>query len=240
MKKPFVMNPKFIRPFIAILFISASFFLASAQMKKTASLEIKIMDCRSQRLEYLSKLTIIKDDKIIKELEPKHNYTQTVTDLELGTYYLAYTSIFHKPETLKVNVTSYQEYQVELCVNFIGNPPATFQPVIDRLQEKESYSIIMSSQGCFHFTNDTLIINKENGVFKAKMKLKTKTLDADNIKAVRQFEFELDNITTELLGCTTTDSYTILYKGEKKHVDDGGCDWNGDYYLMKNLFGENK
>lgn len=222
---------------VALLFISASILLTAAKEKQSASLEIKIMDCRSKHLEYLSKLTILKDGKVIKELKPEHNYTQEVSDLELGTYYLAFTSIFNKPETLKVDIPSYHKHWIELCVNYIEAPDASFHSVIDRLKENESYHIIMSSQGCFHFTNDTLMISRSNNVFTAKMGLKTKTLTQENIKAVRQFEYELDNIGGDN-GCTTVDNYTILYKKEKKQVEDGGCAWNGDYYLKQSLFGE--
>lgn len=233
------MNPRIIPLFALIIFISASLLFTSAKIKKSASLEIKIMDCRSQRLQYLSNLTIIKGDKVVKELEPKHENKQLITDLETGIYHLAYTSIFNKPETLKVDIAAYKKYSVDLCVNYITFPIGPFQPVIDRLQENESYSIVVSSQGCFHFTNDTLTISKNKNVFTAKMGLKTKTLSQENIKAIRQFEFELDNI-GGINGCTTVDSYTILYKKEKKQVEDGGCIWNGDYYLKQNLFGENK
>jgi hypothetical protein len=66
---------------------------------------------------------------------------------------------------------------------------------------------------------------------------KEKTLDADNIKTIRQFEFELSNV-GERNGCTTVDNYTITYKKETTKVEDGGCAWNGDYYLKQNLFGK--
>ncbi|CAN5784922.1 hypothetical protein BH11BAC7_BH11BAC7_17710 [soil metagenome] len=230
------MKIRFIQ-FLLILFVSGSVFLTSAKSDKTASIEIKIKDCRSQSFAYLNNLKVIKDGQLIKELHPEHNSTQIVNQLSIGTYLLEYTSIFNKTETLKVNVSEFQKYPVELCVNYLNHTTGLYNPVIDRLEDGEDYNIIIASSGCFHSTNDTLNIKRENGNYKAKMGLKTKSLTTENTEAIRNFEIELNNLGLQN-GCTTETTYTIVYKEQKQTVTDGGCSWSGNYYLVQNLFGK--
>lgn len=40
-------------------------------------------------------------------------------------------------------------------------------------------------------------------------------------------------------GCTTKDTYIILFRENEMNVNDGTCDWNGGIYLKKQLFGVN-
>ncbi len=207
----------------------------SGTNKNYASLEISIKDCRSNKLEYLDELFIIKDNKRIKSLKPEHNYIQTLTKLDLGTYFLEYKSLFGKTEKKKVTISQFKKYSVDLCMDYINYSKETYKPIIDQLQEKENYKILMSSQGCFHSSADTLIIFRVNNTYSATWKTKKKNLTKSDIEAIRHFEIELNYMNVD--ACTTTDTYTIIYKNKTKKIEDGSCDWNGDNYLEKKLFG---
>ena len=184
----------------------------------------------------MNELFVIKDNKRIKSLKPEHNYIQTLTNLDTGTYFLEYKSLFGKTEKLKVIITQFKKYSVDLCIDYINYSKETYKPIIDQLQEKENYKILMSSQGCFHSTADTLTIYRENNIYSATWTNKKKTLTQSDIEAVRHFEIELNYMTDG--GCTTTDTYNLIYKNKTKTIDDGSCSWNGDSYLKTKLFGK--
>lgn len=218
------------------VFLMIFLLLFSGSNRDYAILEINIKDCRSNKLEYLGELSVIKDNKRIKLIKPEHNYVQKLT-LDTGTYFLAYTSTFGKEEKLKVTMTQAKKYSIDLCVDYMDYSKETYKPIIDQLQDKDNYTILMSSQGCFHSTADSMIISRQNNVYSASRATKKKTLTQSDIDAVRHFEIELNYMSNRGF-CTTTDYYIIIYKNRKKEIEDGSCDWNGHDYLIKKLWNE--
>lgn len=215
-----------------IVFVS---FTAQATVK--AELTINISDCRNAKeFAYLSELRILKNGKVFKILKPQHENKQVLKGLDFGTYVLVYKSLFNKEENLKVKITESKKYSARLCLNYIDYSKETSKPIIDQLQETDFYTIVISSQGCFHSTKDTLMIKRSKDAYTINWGAKYKTLSPTEIVKIRNFEIELNYMTEA--GCTTTDSYIISYNGKSKLINDGSCNWHGDYYLKKQLFGD--
>lgn len=220
-----------------ILFIV--FISFSSQAKKSAELNINIIDCREEnKFAYLSELQILKNGNEFKTLNPQHQSQQVLKNLEFGTYTLVYKSLFNKEERLNVQITESKTYSTKVCINYMDYSKETYEPIIDRLQNKESYSIIISSQGCFHSSQDTIIIKRNNNAYTINWGTNFKTLSTTDLENIRQFEFELNYMTYR--GCTTTDTYVIDYGGTSKQISDGSCRWNGDYYFKLRLFGDDE
>lgn len=135
---------------------------------------------------------------------------------------------------LRVTMTKFKRYSVDLCVNYINYSKESYKPIIDQIQDKENYQILMQSKGCFHSTADTLIISRKNSTYYATWANKKKTLTQADIDAVRHFEIEL-NYMADAGFCTTADTYVIIYKNIRKKIIDGSCRWNGNYHLKKKL-----
>ena len=198
---------------------------------------ISIHDCRNNQLEYLSELKILKDGKIFKVLNPKYENEQIIRNLELGTYSLVYNSLFEKETTKIVTVTEYKSYKIELCTNFIDYEKETYNPIINLLNENESYTVQMSSQGCFHSEKDSFTITrKSKDDYYIQWGDKSKKLNEIDIKLIKHFEIELNYMNS--YGCTTTETYIVIYKGKSNVIVDGSCDWEGSSYLKKGIFGK--
>lgn len=113
---------------------------------------------------------------------------------------------------------------------------------------------------CFNNTLFKIIITKEGKSFLAKLCdvslyhpkkkgmitiqyrggriLQKITLTNKNLQDFLRFENELNFAFDG--GCTTTDSYDIKSKYLNIKKTDGGCSWEGFYYLRKSFFGDEK
>ena len=220
---------------VILLFVTLTCFCAKASDKATLSL--KIIDCRDEeKFSYLAELKVLKDGKHFKTLKPEHEKQIILKNLEFGEYILLYKSMFGKEVNQKIVITENKTYSLNLCINFIDYSKESYKAIIDQLKEKEEYTIIVISQGCFHHTLDSIIIKRANNVCKITWGEKTKILTAVDLESIRHFEFELAYMNED--GCTTTDMYYIIYNNKTKKNRDGSCDWRGAYYLKKQLFGE--
>ncbi|TMM56067.1 hypothetical protein FEE95_15650 [Maribacter algarum] len=103
--------------------------------------------------------------------------------------------------------------------------------IIESLQNGESYSIEITSVGCFGGTRQTIIIKNEEGVLTVSYPDFSKTLTEEDIEAFRTFELQLQALHTG--GCSTVDTYVLRYGGQTFQTSDGTCSWNGGKKLLK-------
>ncbi|MDP5170497.1 MAG: hypothetical protein NWR72_09635 [Bacteroidia bacterium] len=217
-----------------LIIILASIIFASEFCNAQSTLQVDIKDCRQESsFEYLSEFKVFRNDSLIKTIEPKHESNQTLKDLEYGKYRIEYKTMFSKTESVNIELTEKKKYTIDLCLNYLDHESDLYQPFIDRLENGESYSIQVSSQGCFHSSNETITIKRKSDKFYLTFQGKDRLLDNKEIRAIRYFEIELNYM--ESYGCTTTDTYVLKYKSKEVKISDGSCDWNGDYYLKKEL-----
>jgi hypothetical protein len=208
------------------------------QTAGAAQLVIKISSNRDpQEYVYLPELKILKDGKEFRTLHPQSEHKQVLKDLHLGTYTFVYKTIFDKEEQVRIDITEQKKYSVDLYIDYFDYSKETYTPIIDRLKENDSCTIFISSQGCFHFSKDTLVIRRNKDLYTMNWSGKFKILSVADVEKIRHFEMELKHMMDD--GCTTTDTYLITYHGEPAlFISDGSCNWNGRYYLKKDLFGE--
>lgn len=106
---------------------------------------------------------------------------------------------------------------------------------IDSLEMGDTLTINYHSMGCFHNKKEQISFYIQEGSIYATNSKDTILLNSEDLKRVRNFETELAY--TRLGGCTTTEFYTVRFKGEfVDFVVDGSCDWYGYHRYLFGLF----
>lgn len=103
--------------------------------------------------------------------------------------------------------------------------------IIELLEDGESYSIEITSIGCFNGTRQTVLITKDTGVLTASLQEVSKILTSSDIETFKSFEIQLRAL--EMGGCTTVDTYVIRYGNETFQTSDGTCSWHGYRELLE-------
>jgi len=208
--------------------------IAARYARAQCVLQINIADCRQEKtIEYIPELKIFRNDVLIKTVKPSYDDKQVLKNLEFGKYSVEYETIFSKKESKQVEISEKGRYNIDLCLNYLDYESDPYEPIIDRLEDGESYSIQISSVGCFHSSAESYIIDRKSDKYYLNYLDKTKRLNKDAVKAIRNFELELNYMDT--FGCTSSDTYTLVYKQHKVKITDGSCDWNGIYFLRLQL-----
>ncbi len=207
--------------------------LSSAQTK--SSLYINVEDCRTKKHGYVPpNFSLYKDNVLIRKVNPQNQNSRMFTDLEYGEYQLEYYTLFGY-DTLTINISENNNHQIiDLCVDYLDYETQNHKPIIDKLKNEESYSILVESSGCFHNREEKMIITKKGNNYYLKYKKRKKKLKEKEITAIRHFEIEMTTI-PQIYFCTTVDGYTLKYNNEETVFIDRGCEWKGFYYLKKKL-----
>jgi len=105
--------------------------------------------------------------------------------------------------------------------------------LVEILQNGESYSIEITSVGCFGGSRQTLTVSREADVISAQLQENTKELSDADIQTFIDFEHQLRAL--QIGGCTTVDTYVLRFQGESFRTSDGTCSWHG-YRKIMNIF----
>jgi len=229
------------RHFLAILFFIPS--LVFSQSKKSLTLELSTGDCRkneSVRIGFEDTIRFYQNGKLYKQIIPMR-YTQWPIEIENfkpGTYSVSFRNLYDQKITKVVTIPDSSEYELELCPDLLEDYPKN---TLLSLENGETIKINFYSQGCFHNNKEILSISKKNNLILAQLqangKTKSVTLTATQLEAFKRFENEL-KVLKDSYGCTTTDTYVITGKNLSLKRTDGGCAWNGFYFLSKSFFGK--
>lgn len=106
-------------------------------------------------------------------------------------------------------------------------------PLIDLLQDGESYTIQTTSLGCFHSCKETFEIKQEARIYSVQCGDVSKTLTTITVNQIHDFEMKLQNLSGGL--CTTKDSYILSFGSTEIHIIDDSCMFNGGHKLMRIL-----
>lgn len=106
-----------------------------------------------------------------------------------------------------------------------------YSTIIESLQNGESYSIEITSVGCFNGTRQTVIVSREGNLLTASFQGFSKILTETDIEAFRTFELQLQAL--QIGGCSTVDTYVLRYGNDTFQSSDGTCSWNGGKKLLK-------
>ena len=231
-------NSTFMKPRLLFLFLLICLFIIPAfRAQGKAELEIHIRDSRPQgNSDYLVELTVLKNGEFFKLLEPGFETDQQLNQLEKGTYTFQYTSIFGLKEEQKLEITENKKYELTLYPDYLDHAKQGHKAFIDQLEEIDTYDLVFASRGCFHNTMDTISFSRRGNEYEAFWDGKSKALNAEELDYIRKFEIEFLAFAARG-GCTTSDTYIFLFKGQVIGKFDDTCDWHGAYYLKKKLFG---
>ena len=199
-----------------------------------STLQVNVQDCRHESIHaFLSNFKVFRNDSLLKDVNLSYQNNYTLKNLEFGKYKIEYETIFDKTARVFIELTERKEYSIVLCTDYLEHDSGVFQPFVDQLKNGESYTIQVSSQGCFHRSDEVLIINKKQDSYHLSFGNIKKLLNEGDMESIRNFESQLRHM--ESFGCTSTDSYTLTYKKETVTISDGSCSWSGFYYLKKQL-----
>lgn len=107
-------------------------------------------------------------------------------------------------------------------------------------ETQKKWVLHYSSSGCFHWDNESIIIYyRKRGTYAVhkknnKKKLKIKLSKANKEQLVL-FEKKIRLMNKPNAGCTTTDTYTVIFNEEEYTIKDSSCLWNGFNYLKEEL-----
>ncbi|WP_341907043.1 hypothetical protein [Fluviicola taffensis] len=212
----------------------------SSFASRKAELDIQFFDQKENRLAtynaYGGTIKILKDGKDYRTFDSHFDFNETIKGLELGTYTIVYRTIFLQDERVEVKINKYKIYYQMICFNCLDYSQENYVPVIDRLKDGESYSIHLESRGCFHSTQESITISRNNSIYSIKWDEVTKELTSEDLKIIEHFEMELAHASS-FWGCTTKDNYRVSYNDELTSYEDAGCRWHGSFYLRECLFG---
>ena len=125
---------------------------------------------------------------------------------------------------------SFAHFNLEKANLELSEPQPT---MIESLQDGESYSIEITSIGCFNGSRQTILIAKEADVFTASLKDSSILLTDSDIQTIKAFEIQLRAL--QIGGCTTVDTYVLRFGNETFQTSDGTCSWRG-YRKLIELF----
>lgn len=201
-----------------------------------AQVTLNFVDCRTGEPTYVRKVEVLNNGQLFAEHTPKH-YMPLVIDLKVGTYTIQYLNFYGQTATDTLQVDSVPARVLSVCLDRLVTGKVANRTFIDMLEVGESYSIQMTSSGCFHGYNDILSVSRDQqGYIMHWDTLTERRLSLKDLDRMRRFEIELDHMSEG--GCTTTDTYSILYGRRKRVIVDGHCRWNGWSYLRSEFLGE--
>ncbi|MFK7814351.1 MAG: hypothetical protein AB8B59_17770 [Maribacter sp.] len=102
--------------------------------------------------------------------------------------------------------------------------------IIESLLNGESYSIEITSVGCFNGSRQTIVVSKEADILTASFLEVSKILSEEDMEAFRTFELQLQAL--KIGGCSTVDTYVIRFGNDTFRTSDGTCSWNGGKKLL--------
>ena len=102
--------------------------------------------------------------------------------------------------------------------------------LIESLQNGESFSIEITSIGCFNGSRQTVFISKEEDTVTASLNDVSKLLTDTDIETLKSFELQLQSL--KMGGCTTIDTYVLRFGNQTFQTSDGTCSWHGYRKLL--------
>jgi hypothetical protein len=207
---------------------------------KSVTLSLHISDCRNHNeIGYRRSgdtIQFYQNNTLVKEIVPR-NYSRWPIELEnfkAGTYVVNYRNLFDKKISKIITIPdSSEQYDLELCLNGVENNSFN---TLSSLKNGEKIEMLFTSEGCFHYEKETLVITRSEDVFYAHLNHEKKiVLTPSHVVAFTKFENELRELNNENI-CTTTDNYSISSPNWNFQLVDGSCSWRGFYFLIKALF----
>jgi len=235
---------------IMFLFCQSSLFAQN----HTSLLKIVVNDCRSGEPDWGQQLKLYKlPENILYHTLQSFKYKEGKIEIPYfipGTYRLEYKNVFGENIEKLYQLDDCDSNKITICVEEFEQQPGNS---LERLSENDSIAIGFSSFGCFHNSQERIVITKKDKYYEAKIypaivrpsrfkeeqkscQPTTIILTEKNIRDFEGFENGLTHVKKDG-GCTTVDYYDISTKWGTQKVEDATCRWSGFWYLKKSLVG---
>jgi hypothetical protein len=217
------------------IFVFFYFLSLSVNLNAQSSLEIEVLNCNGLNTSsgYLRSIKLYKNHSIIKVLN-SYEINSPIKNLKPGEYQLNYTSIFGKKNSISFEIQPKSKKKVVVCADYIEHEKENYIPFIDQIKNNEEYSIELFSSGCFHSSKDTITISKLDDTIFLSYKGKKKQLKNEDFKKLRFFEIELNALSIGG-GCTSSTSYTFVFKDKVFEKTDDSCKWIGLHLFIEKI-----
>ncbi len=182
---------------------------------------------------------------IIESIDDSEIYNyKRLTDsnfkLPFGPYKLVYSTFYKQENNIDFTINSKNTkvifYQDSLDYSLIKDTKCCL--LIDALKENEILNLYTNSSGCFlSYSTKLELYKKESEYYINTNYHKNKKLNANQVRRLREFEFEVYNLDLSDYYCTTTENYLFLNSTSNEFVsaNNGSCRYYGYHYLMKSL-----
>lgn len=108
---------------------------------------------------------------------------------------------------------------------------------LDQLNKNESFSITLTSQGCFNSYQEIISVERIEDDYFINWNDKCKKMSKKDKDLFNWFETKLNELKTG--SCTTINIYTIKYKNQITQITDGNCSSFGFDFLKNEILNIN-
>ncbi len=219
------MKYKFYYPILILLL----FTNCKKDVSATLNLKIELENRYSSDYPDLVGLRIYKNGKLLKKyVADKMPYIEheiTLNKLPQAKYEFEYQNFFHQTIRKTIFINQSKVYNVLIYPDYCDYKKNLNKSFIGKLKSGESMNIKFESRGCFNTDKDSIAIKKINEKYFLKIDRKDIELKNEDIDFLRKMEAELYELPNDI-GCTTVDTYTLIYKNQTIKFSDDTCTWN--------------
>ena len=178
---------------------------------------------------------------IIKSMEEDKTYShQDLLDIDntlpYGNYKIIYPSFYNSENEIDFKIDQ-EKTTINYFVDSLDYNKA-FSPFIDQLQENETIRLINNVSGCFSsYGGEIKISKKGNDYYINNDNFKNKKLNTEQVRFLKEFEFEMFNLDLKGFYCTNTEKTLLLNDStfDFISIEDSSCWYYGFSYLMEKL-----
>lgn len=211
------------------IFILFLFTNCKKEVIATINLKIELENRYSSDYPDLVSLRIYKNGKLFKKYVadkmPYIDHEITLTKLPSAKYQFEYQNFFHQKVIKTLTVNQSKIYNISIYPDYCNYKKNLKKSFISKLINGESMSIKFESRGCFNHGKDSITIKKSNGKYFLTINRKNIELKKEDLSFLMKMEAELYELPKDI-GCTTVDTYTLVFKNQETKFIDDTCTWN--------------
>lgn len=209
---------------IILLFVNCK-----KDISATIKLKIELDNKNSSEYPDLTQLKVYKDGKFFKKFVADKmiyiNHEITLPKIKGGKYQFEYQNFFHQKMIKTLIVDDSKTYNVSINPDYSNYKENLHKSIVGNLKNGDSLQINFETRGCFKTGKDSVILKRVGKEFILKIDRKEIKLQNEGIDFLKRAECELYELPNNG-GCTTSDTYTLIFKGKELSFVDSTCNWN--------------
>lgn len=213
-----------------ILLLILILLFTSCKEYKFSLLIVKIeYDKNSENLP-LSQLSVYKNGRLYKKIVNKEalflENPIKLDSIEKGKYVFEYYNLFGEKTREQISIENKKDTDTITIFPDRFNYEKYLNKSIIKNLKNNSVVIKYNSQGCFHKISDSIKITNINGIYLILYKNIEKQINKRQLDSLIKFESQLYAIPSDG-GCTTIETYSILFDNKIKVIKNRSCVWSG-------------